>query len=127
MIEIEGGWAGARAARLYKLSSLIGEIAEGPAGEQRGRSIDTERDLLIYSKQKQSVAPKDSRDRVSSPGSCGEAILSLAATAVPVPGGGKKPGYYSENRYLTKLSGQERRRIQQEINKRFKPGEVGRL
>ena len=99
-------------------------MAEGSAGEQRGRSTDTQQALLIQ--QEQPATPKGSRS-VFSPGSSGEASLSLAATAAPaapVPGGGKKPGYYSENGYLMELSRQERRRIQQEINKRFKPGDL---
>ena len=93
-------------------------MAEGPAGEQRGGSMDTEQGLLIQ--QEQPSTPKGSRG-VSSLGSSGEASLSLAATAAPVPGG-KKPGYCSENGYLMELSRQERRRVQQEIKKRFKPG-----
>ena len=109
------------------LSVLIGEMAEGPAGEQHGWSMpfmDTKQGLLIQ--HKQPATSKGSRG-ISSPGSSGEASLSLAATATPASGGVKKPDYYSENGYLMELSRQERRRIQQEINKRFKPGEVGRL
>ena len=99
-------------------------MAEETAGEQCGGSMDTEQGLLIQQAWvEQPATPKGSRG-ISSPGSSGEANLNLAA---PAPGGGKKPGYYSENRYLMELSRQERRRIQQEINKRFKPGEVGRL
>ena len=79
--------------------------------------MDTEQGLLIQ--QEQPSIPKG----VSSPGSSGEASLSLDAAAASAPGG-KKPGYYSENGYLMKLSRQERRRIQQEIKKRFKPGET---
>ena len=86
---------------------LRGEMAEQPAGEHRGGSSDT--------KQGQPASP-NSRG-ISSPSS-GKASPSLAATAT----GGKKPGYYSENGYLMELSRQERRRIQQEINKRYKPG-----
>ena len=95
-------------------------MAEGPAGGQHGGSMDTGQDLLIQ--QEQPATPKGSRG-VSSRGSSGEASQSLAATVAPAPGG-KKPGYYSENGYLMELSRQERRRIQQEIKKRFKPGET---
>ena len=91
---------------------LRGEMAEQPAGEHRGGSSDTDQSLLIQ------PATPNSRG-ISSPSS-GKASLSHAATAT----GGKKPGYYSENGYLVELSRQERRRIQQEINKRFKPGEM---
>ena len=96
-------------------------MAEGPAGEQCGGSMDTEQGLLIQ--QEQPSTPKGSRG-ISSPGSSGEASLSLAATVAPAPGGKKPLGYYSENGYLMELSRQERRRIQQEIKKRFKPGET---
>ena len=91
---------------------LRGEMAEQPAGEHRGGSSDTEHRLLIQ------PATPNSRG-ISSPSS-GKASPSLAATAT----GGKKTGYYSENGYLMELSRQERRRIQQEINKKFKPGEM---
>ena len=94
---------------------LRGEMAEQPASEHRGGSSDTVQGLLI---QQDQPATPNSRG-ISSPSS-GKASLSLAATAT----GGKKPGYYSENGYLMELSRQERRRIQQEINKRFKPGEM---
>ena len=90
-------------------------MAEQPAGEHRGGSSDTEQGILI---QQDQPATPNSRG-ISSPSS-GKASLSLAATAT----GGKNPGYYSENGYLMELSRQERRRIQQEINKRFKPGEM---
>ena len=90
-------------------------MAEQPAGEYRGGSSDTEKGILI---QQDQPATPNSRG-ISSPSS-GKASQSLAATAT----GGKKPGYYSENGYLVKLSRQERRRIQQEINKKFKPGEM---
>ena len=64
---------------------------------------------------------------ISSPGSSrGPASLSPAATAAPAPGA-KKSGYISEHGYLMELSRQERRRIEQEIKKRFKPGETGRV
>ena len=100
---------------------LIGDMAEGPAGELRGGSMDTEQDLLLQ--QEQPATPTGSRV-VSSPGSSrGVASLSPAATAAPAPGA-KKSGYYSENGYLMELSRQERRRIEQEIKKRFKPGET---
>ena len=92
---------------------LRGEMAEQPAGEHRGGSSDTEQGLLIQ------PATPNSRG-ISSPSSGKASRLSLAATAT----GGKKPGYYSENGYFMELSRQERRRIQQEINKRFKPGEM---
>ena len=92
-------------------------MAEGPA-EQRGGSMDKEQGILIQ--QKQPATPKGSRG-IFSPVSTD---VSLAATAAPAPGDGKKPGYYSENGYLLELSRQERRRIQQEISKRFKPGEL---
>ena len=110
---------------------LIGdhEMAEPqPADEQRGENMDTEQGLLIQ--QEQPTAPKRPQGGISSqPGSSSsvEASLNPAATGAPAPGSGKKPGYCSENGYLMELSRQERRRIQQEINKRFKPGEVGRL
>ena len=94
---------------------MIGDMAEGPAGDQRGVSIDTEQHLLLQ--QEQSTTPE--YRVISSPGSSRE--VSLAA---PAPGA-KKSGYYSENGYLMELSRQERRRIEQEIKKRFKPGETG--
>ena len=95
--------------------------AQGPAGDQRGESMNTQQDLLIQ--QEQPLIPKVSLG-ISSPGSSGEAAsLNLAAAAAPAPGC-KKPGYYSENGYLMELSSQRRQRIQQEIKKRFKPGET---
>ena len=104
-------------------------MAEGPPGDQGGAcggSVDTEQGLVFQ--QEQPSTPKVSRG-ISSPGSSGEpeaASLSLAVTADPAPGR-KKPGYmyYSENGgYLMELSSQQRLRIQQEIEKRFKPGET---
>ena len=96
-------------------------MAEGPAGDQRGGSVDTDQGVVVQ--QEQQSTPKVSRG-ISSPGSSGEAAsLSLAATADPAPGR-KKPGYYSENGYLMELSSQQRQRIQQEIKNRFKPGEI---
>ena len=80
--------------------------------------MDTEQNILTQ--QKQPATPKGPRG-ISSPVSTG---VSLAATSAPTPSDSKKPGYYSENGYLMELSRQERRRIQQEINKRFKPGEL---
>ena len=74
--------------------------------------MDTEQDLLLQ--QEQPATPKGFRV-ISSPGRS-----SLAATAP----GAKKSGYCSENGYLMELSRQERRRIEQEIKKRFKPGET---
>ena len=99
-------------------------MAEGPAGDQRGGSVDTDQGVVIQ--QEQPSTPKVSRG-ISSPGSSGEAAsLSLAATAAPSSSPGrKKPGYYSESGgYLMELSSQQRQRIQQEIKKRFKPGEI---
>ena len=96
-------------------------MAEGPAGDQRGGSVDTEQGVVIQ--QEQPSTPKVSLG-ISSPGSPGEAAsLSLAAVADPAPGR-KKPGYYSENGYLMELSTQQRLRIQREIKNRFKPGET---
>ena len=100
-----------------QLLELSEDMADRLADEQYGGSMDTEQGLLIQ--QEQPATPKGSRG-ISSPG---EASLSLAATAAPAPGS-KKPGYYSENGYLVELSRQERQRIQQEIKKRFKPGET---
>ena len=95
-------------------------MAERPAGDQRGGSMDTEQDLLL---QREQPATREYRV-ISSPGSSrGAASLSLAATAAPALGA-KRSGYYSENGYLMKLSRQERQRIEQEIKKRFKPGET---
>ena len=80
--------------------------------------MDTEQDLLLQ--REQPATPIGSRV-VSSPGSSsGAASLSPAATAAPTPGA-KKSGYFG---YLMELSRQERRRIEQEIKKRFKPGET---
>ena len=97
-------------------------MAEGPAGDQRGGSVDTEEGVVIQ--QEQLSTPKVSLG-ISSPGSSGEATsLSLTAAADPALGR-KKPGYYSENGgYLMELSSQQRLRIQQEIKSRFKPGET---
>ena len=92
-------------------------MAEGPAGDQRGGSMNTEQDLLL---QREQPATLEYRV-ISSPGSSRE--VSLAATGAPAPGA-KKPGYFSENGYLMELSRQERQRIEQEIKKRFKPGET---
>ena len=92
-------------------------MAEGPAGEQRGGSMDTEQDLLLQ--REQPATPV-----ISSPDrSRGATSLSPAATAAPAPGANKS-GYISENGYLMELSIQERRRIEQEIKDRFKPGEA---
>ena len=96
-------------------------MAEGPAGDQRGGSMDTEQDLLLQ--REQPAIPEGSRVISSPDSSRGAASLSLAATAAPAPGA-KKSGYFSENGYLMKLSRQERQRIEQEIKKRFKPGET---
>ena len=38
--------------------------------------------------------------------------------------GSKIPGYYSKNGYLKTMSRQERRRIQQETKRRYKPGKA---
>ena len=85
-------------------------MAEGPAGDQRGVSMDTEQDLLLQ--REQPGTPKGSRGTYSpSSSSAGAASLSLAA---PAPGA----------RNLGELPRQERRRIEQETNKpRVKPGE----
>ena len=99
-------------------------MAEGPAGDQRGGSVDTDQGVVIQ--QEQPSTPKVSRDIFSpAAGSSGEAAsLSLAATADSAPGR-KKPGYYSENGYLMEVSSQQmRQKIQEEIKKRFKPGET---
>ena len=83
--------------------------------------MDTEQDLLLQQEQSATVEYQI----ISSPGSSrGPASLSPAATAAPAPGA-KKSGYISEHGYLMELSRQERRRIEQEIKKRFKPGETG--
>ena len=85
--------------------------------------MDTEQDLLLQREQPET--PEGTR--VISPGSSrGAASLSLAATAAPAPGA-KRSGYYSENGYLMELSIQERQRIEQEVKKRFKPGETWRV
>jgi hypothetical protein len=84
--------------------------------------MDTEQDLLLQREQPATL--KGSRRGISFSGSSrGAASLSLAATAAPAPGA-KKSGHYCEKRYLKELSGQERRRIEQEIKERFKPGET---
>ena len=88
---------------IVRILVAIEGMAEGPADEQHGGSMNAEQGLLIQ--QKQSATP-NSRG-ISSPGSSG-----------------KKPGYYSENGYLMELSRRERHIIKQEINKRFKPGDV---
>ena len=93
--------------------ALIGDMAEGAAGDQRGGSMDTEQDLLLQREQAETRV-------ISSPGSSRE--VNLAATA-PAPRA-KKPGYFSENGCLMELSRQERQRIEQETKKRFKPGET---
>ena len=93
-------------------------MAEGPAGDQRGGSMDTGQDSLLQ--REQPATPEGSRV-ISSPGSSRE--VSPAATAAPTPGA-KESGYYSENGYLMELSRQDRQRIEQEIKKRFKPGET---
>ena len=80
-----------------------------------------EQDLLLQ--REQPTTPKSPRV-VSPPSSSrGSAILSLAATAAPAPTANKL-GYCSGNGYLMELSIQERRRVEQEIKKRFKPGET---
>ena len=91
-------------------------MAEGPAGDQRGGSMDTEQDLLLQREQ-----PATPEYRVISPGSFRE--VNPAATAAPAFGANKS-GYISENGYLMELSRQERQRIEQEIKKGFKPGET---
>ena len=86
-------------------------MAEGPAGDQRGESMNTQQDLLIQ--QEQPLIPKVSRG-IFSPGRSGEAAsLSLAAAAAPALGR-KKPGYYSENGYLmeTKNTTRNQEKIQ---------------
>ena len=88
-------------------------MAEGPAGDQRGESMNTQQDLLIQ--QEQPLIPEVSLG-ISSPGSSGEAAsLNLAAAAAPAPAPGrKKPGYYSENGYLmeTKNTTRNQEKIQ---------------
>ena len=80
--------------------------------------MNTEQDLLLQREQ-----PATLEYRVtSSHGSSRE--VSPAPTAAPAPGA-KKPGYFSENGYFMKLSRQKRQRTEQEIKKRFKPGETG--
>ena len=94
-------------------------MAEGPAGDQRGGSMDTGQDLLLQRDREQ---PATLEYRVfSSPSSSRE--VSPVATAAPAPGV-KKSGYFNESVYLMKLSIQERQRIEQEIKKKFKPGET---
>ena len=83
--------------------------------------MDTEQDLLLQ--REQPPSPNGARVVASFGSSRGATSLSLAATAAPVPGA----GYYSENGYLMELSRQQRRRIEQEIKKRFKPGETWKL
>ena len=79
--------------------------------------MDTEQDLLVQREQ-----PATLEYRVtSSPGSSRK--VNPAGTAAPVTRA-KKSAYFSENGYLMKLSVQERQRIEQEIKKRFKPGET---
>ena len=96
-------------------------MAEGPAGDQRGGSMDTDQGVVIQ--HEQPSIPKVSRGFFS-PGNSGEAAsLSLAATADPAPVR-KKPGCYSEKGYLMELSSQQRLRIQEEIKNKFKPGEI---
>ena len=89
----------------------------GPTGDQRGGSMDTELDLLLQ--REQPLNPNGVRVVSSSRA----ASMSPAATAAPTPGANKS-GYISENGYLMELSRQERQRIEQEIKKRFKPGET---
>ena len=76
-------------------------MAEQPAaGDQRGGSMpDTEQGLLIQQELEPDF-PNTSRHPLPWEGPS----PSLAATAAPAPGGGKKPGYYSENGYLMELS-----------------------
>ena len=76
--------------------------------------MDTGQDLLLQREQPETRV-------ISFPGSSRE--VNPAATAAPAPRA-KKPGYFSENGYLMKLSRQERQRIEQEIKKRLKPGET---
>ena len=92
-------------------------MAERPAGDQRGEWWD-----LSFLQGEQPPSPNGAR--VASPGSSrGVASLGPAATAARATGVNKS-GYYSENGYLVELSSQERQRIEQEIKKRFKPGET---
>jgi hypothetical protein len=76
--------------------------------------MDTVQDLLLQ--REQPATPKGSRGIFSPDSSREAASLNLAA---PAPGA-KKLGYYSEKEYLMELP---RRRIEQEIKKRFKPGD----
>ena len=80
--------------------------------------MDTELDLLLQ--REQPLNPNGVRVVSSSRA----ASMSPAATAAPALRA-KKSGYYCESGYLTELSRQERQRIEQEIKKRFKPGETG--
>ena len=97
-------------------------MAEGPVGEQRGGSMDTEQDLLL---QREQPATPEYRVISSPDRSRGATSLSLSATAAPAPApGANKSGYISENGYFMELSVQERQRIEQEIKNRFKPGEA---
>ena len=104
----------------WRCLALNGDMAKQLVGEKRGGGMNTEHwDLLIQ--QEQPSTPKGSRG-ISSPGSSGEASLSLAATTAAPALGGKKSGYCSENGYLVELFRQERRRITN--NAQFKPGEL---
>ena len=105
--------------RIRETTRLIGAMAEGPAGDQGGGSVDTGQGVVIQQKQPSTLRVSRAISSPSSPAS-----LSLAAPTPSSSPGRKKPGYYSENGYLMELSSQQRQRIQQEIKKRFKPGET---
>ena len=101
-------------------------MAEGPADEQHGGSVDKEQDVLIEQEPRSThrlrnleyldLWQEQSALIPNSQSSSGEAGL--------IPGSKKQPGYYSENGYLMELSMEERQRIQEEINQRYKPGEL---
>ena len=97
----------------YKpLGSSFFEMAKRPA-EQRGGSVDSGQELLIDESSSDTlVIPRALIRRVSGTG-------SQASDA-----GSKIPGYYSKNGYLKTMSRQERRRIQQEIQRGYKPGKA---
>ena len=97
-------------------------MAKRPA-EQRGGSVDSDQELLIDESSSDTlVIPRALIRRVSGTGS--QAVVSRATPLNPSDADSKIPGYYSKNGYLKTISRQERRRIQQEIQRGYKPGKA---
>lgn len=104
---------------------LLSETTKDEVGSQE----DSNRYLQSFGDELSDSPPEVSKDDSVSDGKASDDSSSLAsANAISGvnSGGGtsRNPGYYSHYLYLKRMPRQERRRIEQEIIKRRKPGEL---